>query len=91
MVRPYGRHTHEVEERILHQALSQPARRASEALSIQRIRFSASSCIRTLRRMGASNPDVCTSGYIGMYNQILQCAAGRNSQQGKGHQEINVQ
>ena len=37
MTRPYGRHTHEVEERIRHEALGQTARKASETLSMQHI------------------------------------------------------
>jgi len=66
MVRPYGRYTYEVEHRIRHEALGQTGRRASESLGIQHIRTSASSCVRMLRRMGNGNPEVRTSGYVGI-------------------------
>ena len=66
MTRPYGRHTHEVEERIRHEALGQTARKASETLSMQHIQASASSCIRVLRLTGRVNPGVRTSGFVGM-------------------------
>lgn len=66
MTRPYGRHTYEVEERIRHEALGQTARKASETLSMQHIRISASACIRVLRQMGRVNPEVRTSGYVGI-------------------------
>ena len=66
MTRPYGRQTHEVQERIRHESLGQTARRASETLSMQHIHVSASACIRVLRLMGRTNPDVRTSGYAGI-------------------------
>ena len=66
MTRPYGRHTYEVEERIKNEALGQTARKASETLSMQHIWISASACIRVLRQMGRVNPEVRTSGYVGM-------------------------
>ena len=66
MTRPYGRHTYEVEERIRHEALGQTARKASETLSRQHIWTSASACIRVLRLMGRVNPEVRTSGFVGM-------------------------
>ena len=66
MTRPYGRHTHEVEDRIRNEALGQTARKASETLSMQHIWISASACIRVLRQMGRVNPEVRTSGYVGM-------------------------
>lgn len=66
MTRPYGRHTYEVEERIRHEALGQTARKASETLSKQHIWISAPACIRVLRQMGRVNPEVRTSGFVGM-------------------------
>lgn len=66
MTRPYGRHTHEVEERIRHEALCQTARKASETLSMQHIWISASACIRALRQIGRVNPEVRTSGFVGL-------------------------
>ncbi len=66
MTRPYGRHTHEVEERIRHEALGQTARKASETLSMQHIWISASACIRALRQIGRVNPEVRTSGFVGL-------------------------
>ena len=44
MTHPYGRQTHEVQERIRHESLGQTARRASETLSMQHIHVSASGC-----------------------------------------------
>ena len=66
MTRPYGRHTYEVEKRIRHEALGQTARKARETLAMQHIQISQSSLIRTLRLMGSVNPEVRTSGYVGM-------------------------
>ena len=66
MTRRYGRHTCDVEERIRHEALGQTARKASETLAMQHIQISQSSLIRTLRLMGSVNPEVRTSGYVGM-------------------------
>ena len=66
MTHPYGRHTYDVEERIRHEALGQTARKASGTLAMQHIHISASSCIRTLRLMGRANPEVRTSGYVGL-------------------------
>lgn len=66
MTVPYGRNTHEVQSRIRHEALGQTAQKASASLRRQHIRASASTCIRMLRRMGASNPEVRTSGYVGL-------------------------
>ena len=66
MTHPYGRHTYEAEERIRHEALGQTARKACETLAMQHIRVSQSSLIRTLRLMGSVNPEVRTSGYVGM-------------------------
>ena len=66
MTHPYGRHSYEVEERIRHEALGQTARKASETLAMQHIHASASSCIRVLRLMGRVNPEVRTSGYVGL-------------------------
>ena len=66
MTHSYGRHTYDVEERIRHEALGQTARRASETLAMQHIQISASTCIRTLRLMGKVNPEVRTSGFIGL-------------------------
>ena len=66
MTRPYGRHTHDVGERIRHEALGQTARKASETLAMQHIHISAPAIIRTLRLMGKVNPEVRTSGYVGL-------------------------
>ncbi len=66
MTRPYGRHTYEVEGRIRHEALCQTARKACETLAMQHLQVSQSSLIRTLRLMGSVNPEVRTSGYVGM-------------------------
>jgi len=66
MTHPYGRHTYEVEKRIRHEALEQTARKASETLAMQHIQISASACIRVLRLMGRANPQVRTSGYVGL-------------------------
>ena len=66
MTHSYGRHTHEVEERVRHEALGQTARRASETLAMQHIHISASACIRALRLLGRVNPEVTTSGYVGL-------------------------
>ena len=66
MTHSYGRHTYDVEARVRHEALGQTARKASETLALQHIRISASSCIRMLRLMGRANPEVRTSGYVGL-------------------------
>ena len=66
MTRPYGRHTNEAEGRIRHEALGQTARKACETLAMQHIQISQSSLIRTLRLMGSVNPEMRTSGYVGM-------------------------
>ena len=66
MTRPYGRHTYEAEGRIRHEALGQTARKACKTLAMQHIQISQSSLIRTLRLMGSVNPEVRTSGYVGM-------------------------
>ena len=66
MTRPYGRHTYEAEDRIRHEALHQTARQACETLAMQHIQISQSSLIRTLRLMGSVNPEVRTSGYVGI-------------------------
>ena len=66
MTRPYGSHSCEAEERIRHEALGQTARKACETLAMQHIQVSQSSLIRTLRLMGGVNPEVCTSGYVGI-------------------------
>ena len=66
MTHPYGRHTYEAEERIRHEAVGQTARKACETLAMQHIQVSQSSLIRTLRLMGSVNPEVRTSGYVGL-------------------------
>lgn len=66
MASPHMRMTHEVHERIMHEALNQPAASAVRTLSCQHIRTSASTCHRLVRRMGSSNPQVRTSGYVGI-------------------------
>ena len=66
MTHSYGRHTYEVENRIRHEALGQTARKASETLAMQHILIGASTCIRMLRHMGKVNPEVRTSGYVGL-------------------------
>ena len=66
MTHLYGRHTHEVEKRIRHESLGQTSRRASETLDMQHIKVSPSAIVRTLRQIGHANPDVRTSGYVGL-------------------------
>ncbi|MBO6059219.1 MAG: ISL3 family transposase, partial [Bacteroidaceae bacterium] len=66
MTHRYGRHSYEAEERIRHEALGQTARKARETLAMQHIQVSQSSLIRTLRLMGSVNPEVRTSGYVGL-------------------------
>ena len=66
MTHAYGRHTYEVENRIRHEAVEQTARKASETLAMQHIQTSASACVRVLRLMGRTNPQVRTSGYVGL-------------------------
>lgn len=80
MTHPYGRHTYEAEERIRHEALCQTARKACETLAMQHIQVSQSSLIRTLRLMGSVNPEVRTSGYVGM-DDFAKC---------KGHKYMCV-
>ena len=80
MTHPYGRHTYEVESRIRHEALEQTARKASETLAMQHIQISASACIRVLRLMGRINPQVRTSGYVGL-DDFAKC---------KGHKYMCV-
>ncbi len=62
----YGRMCHEAESRIRYEALNQPARAASASLRGQHIMVSASTCLRAARRLGEFNPEVATSGYIGI-------------------------
>ena len=66
MARPYGRHTYEAEKHIRHEALHQTARKACETLAMQHIQISQSALIHTLRLMGRVNPEVRTSGYVGL-------------------------
>ncbi len=66
MASPYMRTTHDVYERIRHESLNQPAASAVRTLSYQHIRTSASTCHRLVRRIGTSNPEVHTSGYVGI-------------------------
>ena len=62
----YGRMSHEAASRIRSESLSQPARAASATLERQHIRASSSTCLRVARELGAGNPDVRTSGYVGI-------------------------
>ena len=66
MTAPYMRTTHDVHERIRHEALNQPAASAVRTLSYQHIRTSASTCHRLVRHIGIYNPQVRTSGYVGI-------------------------
>ena len=66
MTLPYGRNTHEVEKRIRHEALNQTARNACGTPAMQHIQVSQSSLIRALRLMDSVNPEVRTSGYVGI-------------------------
>ena len=66
MAAPYMRMTNDVHERIRHEALNQPASSAVRTLSRQHIKTSASSCHRLVRRIGMENPQVRTSGYVGI-------------------------
>lgn len=80
MAAPYMRKTHEVQERITHEALNQAAPGAVRTLSLQHIRASASTCHRLVRNKGKSNPAVHTSGYVGIDDfakkkgQVYACA-----------------
>ena len=80
MTHTHGRHTYEVENRIRHEALEQTARKASGTLAVQHIHISASTCIRMLRVMGRANPEVRTSGYVGL-DDFAKC---------KGHKYMCV-
>ena len=64
--RPYARHTDNVEECIRHEALCQTAGNASRTLSLHNIKISPSSVTRRLHVMGKDNPDIRTSGYVGL-------------------------
>lgn len=66
MASPYMRMTHDVHERVRYESLNQPAASAVRTLSYQHIHTSASTCHRLVRRIGASNPEVRTSGYVGI-------------------------
>lgn len=80
MAGPYMRMTHDVFERVRHEAVNQTAQAATRTLSIQHIRTSLSTCHRIVRRLGASNPQVHTSGYVGIDDfakkkgQVYACA-----------------
>ena len=63
---PYMRMTHEVHERLKYESLNQSASSAVRTLSYQHIRTSASTCHRIVRRIGMCNPQVHTSGYVGI-------------------------
>lgn len=62
----YGRMSHEVALRVRDESLGQPGRSASATLHRQHIFVSGSTCLRVARRLGESNPEVKTSGYIGI-------------------------
>ena len=62
----YGRMSHEASSRVRHEALNQPARAASATLGMQHILASPSTCLRIARRLGDGNPELRTSGYIGI-------------------------
>ena len=62
----YGRMSHEACERVRQETLSQPSRSACATLSRQHITVSRSTCQRVARRLGQRNPDIRTSGYIGI-------------------------
>lgn len=64
--RPYARHTDSVEEQIRHEALCQTAGKAARPLSRHNIKISPSSVTRRLHVMGKDNPDIRTSGYVGL-------------------------
>lgn len=64
--RPYARNTDCVEEHILHEALGQTARKASLTQSRHGIMTSTSSVTRRVRALGKENPDVHTSGHVGL-------------------------
>lgn len=64
--RSYARHTDNVEEQIRHEALGQTAGKAVQTLSRHNIRISASSVTRRLHVIGKDNPDMRTSGYVGL-------------------------
>lgn len=62
----YQRMTGEVMDKVRHEAINQPARSAVETLSTQNIAVSVSTCHRIVRKAGASNPEVHSSGYVGI-------------------------
>lgn len=62
----YMRMTHGAYARVMHEAVNQTAPSAVESLAMQHISTSKSTCHRILRRLGAENPSVRTSGYIGI-------------------------
>lgn len=62
----YGRMSHEASSRIRHEALNQPARAASATLSGEHIHASPSTCLRMACRLGDGNPELRTSGYVGI-------------------------
>lgn len=62
----YGRSSREVSDRILHESVHQPALAASNTLRRQHIIASPSTCLRSVARLGEKNPDVRTSGYVGI-------------------------
>lgn len=62
----YGRMSHEASSRVRHEALNQPARAASATLGMQHILASPSTCLRMACWLGDGNPELRTSGYIGI-------------------------
>lgn len=62
----YARMSREVASRVLEESLFQPSRSACETLRRQHISVSRSTCLRMANRQGCRNPEVPTSGYVGI-------------------------
>lgn len=66
LAQPYQRSSNEVKRRVLHESLNQASRAAVSTLSLQNINVSQSTCQRMAHKMGLENPNVKTSGYVGL-------------------------
>ena len=64
VAKPYARMTTAADIRVEYASLNQSARLASNALAMQNLRVSRSTCIRKASRLGEKNPHVVSSGYI---------------------------
>lgn len=66
MASSYMRMSNEVHSRIKHEAINQTAQSAVDTLSLQHIHTSKSTIHRLVRNVGKSNPDVKSSGSVGI-------------------------